>query len=314
MNRRDLRVFALILFVIIFSLSMMFFIQPAEGQTIIPVVNAQFDDSSKTADVEPGNPSGGIVKNTGTIHCDCGSQPQVDVSLTISAGGWGAAITPSSMTFVWGGEEEKPFSVTIAAPEGTSHKVAQNVIVGGSWTGSLGLVGDVDETSMIVFVEQYFDLVLELDEPESIAPGGGGNISFQIFNLGNDEDDFIVDVDNLADLARDGWSIPTIGKLTIEEKGARRISIYVSAPDEEDTYHFEITVTSEKSRLANPDDERSASLDVFVEVKKGGSGSGGGGGGSSDDDDGLPFLSPFELMAMVCVVSLAHRHQRRRSS
>jgi hypothetical protein len=280
------------------------------GQTtIIPVVQASNDNPSTNANVEPGNPSNGVVTNTGTITCDCGSQPQVDVDLTIEAGGWGATIVPSSMTFTWGGEDTQAYSVTVRAPPGTSHKVSQNVVVGGHWTGSLGLVGDVDESTFIIFIDQYFDLTLEQEGPDKMKPRASGNISITIWNGGNDEDDFIIEVDNLQELANSGWKIPTVPRQTIEEKGIRPIRISITAPSSEGSYQFEITVTSEGSQLSGSN-VKSTTVNVFVDVKKEGSGSGGGGDGDSDEDDPIPFAGAELIVPCVAIALFMTRRRR----
>ncbi len=247
--------------------------QEAEGQgTIIPVVSAAFDDSSKNADVTPGGSGNGIVKNTGTISCDSGSQTQVTVALTISAGGWGAAITPSSMTFP-AGTSSKPFSITVRAPPGTSHKVSQNVVVGGSWTGAEGLVGDVDSTSMIVFIDQYFKLILESDNPlTEINPGDDLTFSMKIWNMGNDEDDFVIEITNQKSLSDEGWTIPTVPKQTIEEKGVRPFKIQLTSPQDWTLWKNKVSpvnvkVYSDKSRLSNPDAEVFMMYSLYVRQK-----------------------------------------------
>jgi len=265
--------FAIMLVVLVAGVAIVAIPQEAEGQgTFIPVVSAAFDDSSKNADVTPGGSGNGIVKNTGTITCDSGSQTQVSASLTISAGGWGAAITPSSMTFP-AGTSTRTFSITVRAPPGTSHKISQNIVVGGSWTGAEGLVGDVDQTSMIVFIDQYFKLILESDNPlTEIAPGDDLVFSMKIWNMGNDEDDFVIEIMNQKSLTDDGWTIPTVPKQTIEEKGVRPFKIQLTSPQDWTIWKNKVSalnvkVYSDKSRLTNPDAEVSMFYSLYVRQK-----------------------------------------------
>jgi len=265
--------FAIMLVVLLAGLAILAVPQEAEGQTIIPVVQAGFDAASKSADVTPGGTANGVVQNTGTIVCNTGSQTQVSVNLQVTAGGWGAAITPSSMTFLAGSSTEQDFAITVRAPPGTSHKVSQNVVVGGSWTGAQGLVGDVDSTQMIVFIEQYFKLILESDNPlTEIAPGDDLTFAMKIWNMGNDEDDFVIEIMNQKSLTDDGWTIPTVPKQTIEEKGVRPFKIQLTSPQDWTIWKNKVSsvnvkVISEKSRLSNPDAEINMEYSLFVRQK-----------------------------------------------
>jgi len=267
-----------------------------------PIVTASFDQSSRTANVEPGNPTNGSVSNTGVINCDVGNRSRVTVNLAVAGGNWTASISPTSQVYFTGGPTQQNFDITVHAPIGTSHKVSQNVVVGGNWTADDNSTGEIGQSSMIVFIEQYFSI--EVEPVEDLKAKGKEEITIEVtvWNDGNDEDDFILEIANQMSLTNSGWYIPTIPKLTIAEKESGDVDILLTAPSKSGTFDIELIVISERSRLNNPDQEKNATVTIRIKVD-----------GDDDDDDGIPFVSPFELIGVLLLVALVGRYRGRRT-
>jgi len=216
----------------------------AQGQNETAHVEAHFDHSSKNADVEPGNPTNGIVINTGYVIVTNQTEPEIHVNLNVSAGGWGAAMTPSSSTsadgYYWHNMGEKhPFQVTVRAPPGTSHKISQKIVVGGTWHGNV-TSGKVEPTICIIFIEQYFKLLSEYELMVTVKAGERFSIPITFWNMGNDEDDVILEIKNSVQLERRDWDLDTIPKQTVAEKGSIVIHIEGTAPSMDDVAELEI--------------------------------------------------------------------------
>jgi len=214
----------------------------AEGQNETAHVEAHFDHSSKNADVEPGSPTNGIVINTGYVIVTNQTEPEIFVCLNVSAGGWGAAITPSSSTegYYWHNMGEKhPFQITVRVPPGTSHKVSQTVVVGGTWSGNV-TSGNVDSTACIIFIEQYSKLIPEYEPMVTVKAGERFSIPITFWNMGNDEDDVTLEIKNSVQLERRDWDLDTIPKQLIGEKGSIVVHIKGTAPSMDDVAELEI--------------------------------------------------------------------------
>ncbi len=219
--------------------------EQASGQTMNEII-IRITETSGEVDVEPGNPTNGMFYMNGTVRIKNQTDPHIVVTQTISAGGWPSNIHPGGFDF-WAHEREnrvKPFAVRIRAPIGYSTKVSQNVILGGSWQGSEGLVGDLDQKSFIIFVKQYFAAMIEAPELHLTDGGKQVSIPISLWNTGNGVDEFSFRIENRRFLEKKGWTIGRTEPVVIEEKMNTNFKINARAPEEAGTYEFVFNVTS----------------------------------------------------------------------
>lgn len=224
----------------------------ASGQ-IMPSFTWQME-TSKNVDVSPG--SSGTVTFTGTLTVNSGSQPQLMCYLEVQVAGWGSTISPS-VAVVASPEATETFqvSVTVVAPIGAPRQV-KDVVVSGRWESGAGLAGTIPNQKMVALVMPYYMMDVSSSNPTvQVNPGDAITFNLKISNQGNDQDRYRVSVANLKSLSDDGWSVPTIGTVTLLSKEEKSIQIRVETPQDWTVWKNElkgiqVVVTSEFSELA----------------------------------------------------------------
>jgi uncharacterized membrane protein len=222
------------------------------------------------------------------------------------AGDWDSEIEPSSMTFVSGGDNRQNYTVTFSVPKGSSTSDSRLITVGGSWTGSGGLVGDVQEDVTQGNVLQYYWFEISVTAPHAINATSEGTISVSIENTGNGEDTFRVEFANAGDLESSKWEIDGPVSVAIPEGGNDTVNLSVTTPSVGITYDLELTVTSVGSETDHPDSPEVKEKLLVVSIV-------GGKPPEEDkkDDDSIPWISVPEI-ALASIIALAMVHLFRR--
>jgi len=237
--------------------------ETASGQSMNRIM-IEITETSGEIDVEPGNPTNGMYYMNGTVRIKNQTDPEIVIGLCVSAGGWDSSIGPGNFIFRAHEREErvKPFTVAIRAPIGVSHKVSQNIFLGGTWRNSFGLVGDIEQRSSIVIVKQYYAAAVEVPELHLTDAGGTVSIPIAIWNTGNDLDEFSIKIENRRSLERKGWTIESIPNVEIDEKLNTVVRIKATSPDNAGTFEMIVNITSVGSLERGPNGTRST-LKVF---------------------------------------------------
>ena len=222
---------------------------PADGVQGLPTVNIALTEQSKTAHVGPGD--NGTVTFDGIVSVTMNQATRVVVSLT-AEDTWGSSVVePSSILFSSNGD--KPFSVSVKAPPGTSFTDTGTVTVTGRWTmypGGLsgpanpqqGAVGRID-------IAQYFQFSLESDlNYQEAKPGSKVRFDLIINNEGNWIDSFSIELVNDNELIRNGIDCKlSNSNIEILEKSNETVSVNLetsSGSDKLGTYYIHVKVWS----------------------------------------------------------------------
>ena len=247
MTRRTISIFILLLVIMSFI-------------TVVPkkteagpytYVNIILNQSSVEVDVSPGSTC--VAQITGI--CQIGTRnPMVPVIVNLEATGTEgvtATVAPSSIVAM--GSDEVQISVSIKAQPLMSRKSQPIVTVSGTYTQG-AMVGEVGKAQCQVIIKPYYMINIYSENPYiEISPGDGAVFSLKLFNMGNDQDTYRFKIDNEGDLVGVGWTLPSIPKLTIDEKMPKTLSWSVQSPQkwtiwENKVWMIKLKVISENSR------------------------------------------------------------------
>ena len=234
-----------------------------------PAITITLHQSKQTAYVAPGDD--GIVIFTGTVTAVAPWSPDVQtliVHLEADAGGW-VVTNPPAMEFTKG-VTEQDFAVTVQAPPETSHMVQGTLTISGKWRYSPGTMqGSIDETTALIYIDQYFDCDLDTSTP-SLEAEKGGNAEFIVdaINNGNANDDMTIEIINLEHLVSEDINIQLSDHvIAVPEQQSREISIIATVHDSASIGGYTITVhVSSKlaEEVGKPCD--TDTIDLYLEV------------------------------------------------
>jgi hypothetical protein len=171
----------------------------------MPTVNIALTEQSKTAHVGPGD--NGTVSFSGIISVTMNQATRVVVSLT-AEDTWGSSVVePASLLFTANGE--KPFSVSVKVPPGTSFTNTGTVTVTGRWTmypgGLSGPANPQQGAQGRIDIAQYFKFSLDSDQSyQEAKPGSKVRFDLIIINEGNWIDAFSIELIDDNELIRNG--------------------------------------------------------------------------------------------------------------
>ncbi|MCI0497876.1 MAG: hypothetical protein L0Z54_06270, partial [Thermoplasmata archaeon] len=273
----------------------------AEAQ-ILPTFSWNFYDGVEYVDVEPGV-GNGTAHFCGILTVDS-PDPYLSVDLSADLEGGGASIEPSNIV-KWGpGSEDFPVNVTGTLPLGIPRAVRQ-LMLGGEWTNGV-LVGNVPDQMLVICVLPYYGVDVGIADETSCERASQVNFSVELTNQGNAQDRYRIEIVNIRDLADDGWSVPTIGTVSLQMGESKSLTIVLGTPDDTGTWTMHLKVTSDYSDMSGWEC-------FWVEVSSRLKVEGGGSGG--DDDDGgiendLSYVGGLEY---ILVIALALALMRKRS-
>jgi hypothetical protein len=223
-----------------------------------PAVEMKFDpgEDIQYADVAPGD--SGLVFFPGTVSADLAAGGTVqDVVVTLDAFtdlGWPTTVEPDTI-YLDPGTTEASFLATVSVPPETSWNVSEALTVSGTamaYPGALRYyVGTISGT---IIINQYYRFSLGCEEPyQECCPDSNLCYNLTIFNEGNGNDKFSVEITNLDYLSRESFTV-NIGSPTIEiqEKRGDQVPIMVKTPSSEGSigvYDIDISVKSEEEEM-----------------------------------------------------------------
>lgn len=204
---------------------------PGVSGQILPSFTWSTDSANKEVDVAPG--STGAVTFHCTLQVNTGSQIQVQVSLQAQAGGWGVTVAPPGFTCPNPEQDYTiPIDIVVIAPIGAPRE-NRNIIVTGTWQSGNGLVGDVQSLQLVAQVKPYYMMDVSSSNPNiQVNPGESVTFEIKITNQGNYEDRYKISIENQKDLTDAGWSVPTIGVVTIQSKEVKSVQIPLETPQD----------------------------------------------------------------------------------
>lgn len=244
----------------------------AVGEPAITVTIAQ---PKATAHVAPGQD--GIVTYTGDVEAEIPWSPSIQyltVYLQPDAGGWSVS-TPAPLVF---SRQTKTlgFSLTVQVPPETSHYVQGTLTIGGTWEYDPGVMsGSLEETTAIIYIDQYYICALDTSTTTRQAEKGGyAEFIVEVVNNGNGNDEMMVEVLNLEDLSDDDLLIQMAdNEVRVLEKQSVELSISAKVLNTASTDRYEIKLhvkSTMAESLGQPyqSDDMNLYLEVVREIKE----------------------------------------------
>jgi hypothetical protein len=119
--------------------------------------------------------------------------------------GWPVVISPQTIAFV--NPRTERFTVSVIVPPATSSTLTGNVMVTGT-AKAPGLAPVVASASAVVTIAQYFKLRIEAEQPlREVKPGEITFNTVTVYNDGNGQDTFELEIENSKQLAKDQWTV-----------------------------------------------------------------------------------------------------------
>jgi hypothetical protein len=130
------------------------------------------------------------------------------VTVTLAAvvnTGWPVVISPQTIPFI--NPRTERFQVTVIVPPATSSLLTGNVIISGT-AKAPGLAPIPASASAVVTVSQYFKLRIEAESPlREVKPGDLTFNVVNVYNDGNGQDTFELEIENNKDLVKNQWTV-----------------------------------------------------------------------------------------------------------
>ncbi len=191
----------------------------------IPIVSIQLNPSQMQAIITDSQL--GAVSFSGTVMVD--KIPGIErliVTLTAVVNtGWPVVLSPMTMPFVNPGSRQ--FQVTVVVPPSTSSQIIGTLLVTGS-AKAPGLAPIVSTASGVVTVAQFFKLRLETESPlREVSPGDITYNLVNVFNDGNSMDTIQVEIENIKDLVKEGWTV-LLGSTDVSVKADEYVPVKVT--------------------------------------------------------------------------------------
>lgn len=214
----------------------------------LTTVTLSLQEETPEVDVSPG--SSGIVSVTGEVTCRKIGPDPVKVFLQASSDFGSAPVTPSNLVFsqTSGTEETEPFTVDSRVPMGTSSSATLSITVQGYYDQG-GLRSNIQPVSTMIIILQYYKIEVLVEKKEvSVNSGENADLEFNVVNVGNGEDSFVIDIQNRDFLNSKGFSLPAPLEIQMLEDENRNLSLEIGAPEGgSGNYMVEISVLSEGS-------------------------------------------------------------------
>ena len=181
---------------------------------------------------------------------------RVAVTLTaVVSTGWPVVISPQTIPFINPGT--KKFHVTVIVPPSTSSLLTGAVRIDGS-AKAPGLAPVVAAASGVVTVSQYFKLRIEAESPlRQVKPGELTYNTVNVYNDGNGQDTFELEIENIEDLVKDQFTV-LLGStdITVPQDEYQPVRMTVQTPQQWTLYKkemntFILKVTSSEARFKN---------------------------------------------------------------
>ena len=249
---------------------------PGEAEAAQAWATIEFEESEQKANVGLGET--GIVKFTGKATAGLigpGENVQmIQLDLTVVCA-WSYSITPSTLFFEPGVNEEKFFEVVVKVPNFWPFTQPGRVEVSGQTRTIPGapVVRPISGINGIISIEPFYQLTVSCESPYiEISPGDPLVFSLKVKNDGNSLDEIKIDVDNMGDMAKEGWVV-TLGQtsLTLEEKKEQVVKLSIGSPEDWTLYRnrvtrVEVTVTSLTS-LTSSSEPETQKYNLFIRDK-----------------------------------------------
>jgi len=189
-----------IFFVLLVFFKFILIITPITSSASCPPVCIALNEAEKTANVGPGD--NGAVNFSGMVYVETvgpgTSIQKMEVTLSVDAGDWPAAVTPTVMIFE-PHEHEKPFFVTVQVPLGTDFGDNGDVYIDGKACLKPGIpvYNHIPGTRGIISIAPYCIMNLSCPRPDKSGnPGDTVRYDLIIKNDGNGDDRFVISSGN----------------------------------------------------------------------------------------------------------------------
>lgn len=214
----------------------------------LTVVTLSLQSDPPSVDVSPG--SSGMVSIAGEVTCVKWGPDMVKVFLMADSETGSASVVPASFVFSGsaGSESTETFSVTTKVPQGYSSSANPAITVSGYYDQG-GLRTSIAPVTQIIIVLPYYKIGASAKDPIVQAkPGENANIYFEVFNEGNCDDVFLIDLENKGELESKGFRLPTPMEVQITEDSSKNISYEVGIPRNISGIHsLNLVITSQGS-------------------------------------------------------------------
>jgi hypothetical protein len=169
--------------------------------------------------------------------------------------GWPVVISPTTIPYIIATTER--FTVTVIVPPGTSSLQTGNVIVTGS-AKAPGLSPIVASATAVVTVAQYYKLRIEAESPlREVKPGELTYNVVNVYNDGNGQDTFELEIENNKDLVKSQWTV-LLGStdISVQQEEYSPVRITAQTPQNwriwaKEIHTIVVKVTSGEARAKN---------------------------------------------------------------
>jgi hypothetical protein len=169
--------------------------------------------------------------------------------------GWPVVLSPQTIPYI--NPRTERFQVTVIVPPATSSLITGTIIVTGN-AKAPGLAPIVASASAVVTVSQYFKLRIEAESPlREVKPGELTFNVVNVYNDGNGQDTFELEIENNKDLVKNQWTV-LLGStdISIQQDEYMPVKITAQSPQKWRIYAKEIhtitiKVTSAEGRAKN---------------------------------------------------------------
>ena len=181
---------------------------------------------------------------------------RVTVTLTaIVTTGWPVVLSPQTIPFINPGT--KKFMVTVIVPPATSSLLTGSVVISGI-AKAPALSPVPAQASAVVTISQYFKLRIEAESPlRQVKPGELTYNVVNVYNDGNGQDTFELEIENIEDLVKDQFTV-LLGStdITVPQDEYQPVRLTVQTPQQWTMYKkemntFILKVTSSEARYKN---------------------------------------------------------------
>lgn len=276
----------------------------AAGGALVTVL-PDAGNSALYAEVDPVR--GGIVTFTGKViveqPVDIDAQ-YVSIQLVAEVEGWQVTQIPLMTSARL--PAEIPFSVSTVVPQFTATSgldATKTMSISGTWSYEPGLItGQVQPVEVFIYIKQFYQYSVRSPTPNiQTAPGGEFDLTLEIMNEGNGDDEFGIEIQNRERMEDNGWTfIFDQAKFNIPHGETLEVTFKVTTPKKWDAFRNNIVVlhfivTSHQAVNANAISE-TAFYSVYVRQR----------------GVAIPgFEAPLMLLAVLAVLSIAYVKRRR---
>jgi len=231
-----------------------------------PTITFVIDQEMVEVSVEPG--SDGIGRFSGTVYCEMPpSTPPGQsciVQLNADAGGWPVQ-TPESMTFDRSHVEED-FAVSVQVPIETSQYTSAQLSISGRWSYSPGATaGTIPATTAIIRVLSYSQpIVTAKARDDTIPVGTWGDVTIEVTNAGNANDDIQLQVTDVPDGVSAYFEEDTI---TVPEKDTKTVILKVKQSGGPPGSHQLTVIAKGRNNGTKDQDQQTVVFETGISVK-----------------------------------------------